>query len=89
MISSSVGMVRTGSTVAVAQTRQATPPPSNGVTVSLALAAETAQTARVQGTADDAAGDTLALIENLVGSSEGDTLTGDGQSQHPQRWCRR
>ena len=80
MISSSVGMVRTGSTVAVAQTRQATPPLDNGVTVSLALAAETAQTARVQGTADDAAGDTLALIENLVGSSEGDTLTGDDRA---------
>ena len=49
----------------------------NGVTVSLALGDNEPQKARVQGTADDAAGDTLIGIEWLAGSTFDDTLTGD------------
>ena len=51
---------------------------NNAVRVSLALAEGSAQTARTQGTPDDAVGDILSGIENLVGSAEGDILTGNG-----------
>ena len=52
---------------------------NNGVRVSLALAAEgNAQIARFQNTDDDAIGDTLSGIENLVGSDGSDAFTGDG-----------
>ena len=57
-----------------------------GVTVSLALGDNEPQKARVQGTADDAAGDTLIGIEWLAGSTFDDTLTGDACSQQTQRW---
>jgi len=46
---------------------------SLGVTVNLA-------TLTMQGGAGDAAGDTLASIENLIGSAQADTLTGDGNA---------
>ena len=58
-----------------------------GVIVSLALGDNEPQKARVQGTADDAAGDTLIGIEWLTGSAFDDTLTGDaGVRQQTQRW---